>query len=186
MMNYTIEKTEGSATWIYVTEQNEKKEKMAIELLECTSDGSKNSLAYLWYKAGYTNKIMKKYLSINTYCTDSEGSCTGIYNPQTKWDNEKNRNVINFDWLLENTEENKQKLIDEVIRLFGSAKGKSATEIKMEKIAVFAMENGYEIAYEKPEGYRECFGICCPSGSVVISDRKSFKQKDYKYMLLVY
>lgn len=186
MMAYTIEKYTDSLTKIYITEPNKKEETLTIELSECENPGGKNTLPYLWYKAGYTDKILDTYLCIHTYCTDSEGNCFGRYNPQTKESEDGKRNVINFDWMFENTEENKQKLINEVIRLFESATGKSATQEKMERCNKYANENGLEVVTEKPEGWHELLGISSPVGSVVITDRKSFKQKDYKKVLLVY
>lgn len=185
MMEYTIEKGNGSLTWIYITEPNRKEETLTIELSECKNPGGKNALPYLWYKAGYTDKILDTYLCIHTYCTDSEGNCYGRYNPQTKRSDDGERNVINFDWMFENTEENKQKLINEVIRLFESATGESATQEKMERCNKYADENGLEILTEKPEGWKELFGISAPIGSVVITNRKSFKQKDYKKALYI-
>lgn len=187
MMNYKVEKYTNHLSKIYITEKNRKDESLMIELSECTNPGGKNSLPYLWYKAGYTDKILDTYLCVHTYCTDSEGGCSGKYNPQEKRSDDGKRNVINFDWLFENTEENKQKLINEVIRLFESATGKSATQEKMEKCEKYANENGLEVIMnEKPEGWYELFGISSPVGSVVITNRKSFRQKDYKKALLVY
>lgn len=187
MMNYTIEKYTEHLTKIYITEKNGKDESLMIELSECTNPGGKNSLPYLWYKAGYTDKILDTYLFVDTSCTDSEGNCYHRYNSQTKRSDDGKRNVINFDWMFENTEENKQKLINECIRLFESTTGKSATQEKMEKCEKYADENGLKIIMnEKPEGWHELFGIASPAGSVVITDRKTFRQKDYKMALLVY
>lgn len=186
MMEYTIKKYTETLTKIYITEPNKRCETLMMEIHECTNPGGKNALPYLWYKAGYTDKILDTYLCIHTYCTDSEGNCYGRYNPQTKESDDGKRNVINFDWMFENTEENKQKLINETIRLFESATGESATQEKMERCNKYADENGLEILTEKPEGWHELFGISSPSGSVVITDRKTFKQKDYKKALLVY
>ena len=186
MMKYTVEKGNGSLTWIHVTEPNQKAETLTIELVECENPGGKKSLPYLWHKAGYTDKFLDTYLCIHTYCTDSEGNCYGRYNPQTKRSDDGKRNVLNFDWMYENTEENKQKLINETIRLFESATGKSATQEKMEWCEKYASENELEIVTKKPEGWHELFGISSPVGSVVITNRKSFKQKDYKKALLVY
>lgn len=186
MMTYTVEKYTDSLTKIYITQPNKKSETLMIELMECKNPGGKNALPYLWYKAGYTNKVLDTYLSVDTSCTDSEGNCCHKYNPQTKRSKDGKRNVINFDWMFENTEENKQRLINEVIRLFESVTGKSATQEKMERCAKYATENGLEIVTEKPDGWHELFGISTPCGSVVITNRKSFKQKDYKKALLIY
>ena len=49
----------------------------------------------------------------------------------------------------------------------------------------YADENGLEILTEKPEGWKELLGISAPIGSVVITNRKSFKQKDYKKALYI-
>lgn len=185
-MNYTVEKGNGSITRIRVTEPNTKDETLVIELVECKNPGGKNSLPYLWGKHGYTDRVLETYLSIHTYCTDSEGNCYGRYNPQTKLSEDGKRYIINFDWMFENTEENKQRLIDECIHLFESAIGKSATEEKMEKVNEYAKENGLKVVFEKPDGWRELLGISTPYGSVVITDRKTFKQKDYTRALYVY
>lgn len=56
----------------------------------------------------------------------------------------------------------------------------------MERCTKYADENKLDIVTEKPEGWRELLGISAPVGSVVITNRKSFKQKDYKKALLVY
>lgn len=186
MMNYTVEKGSGFITLIKVTELNIKGETLVIELVECTNSGGKNSLPYLWEKHGYTDRVLETYLSIHTYCTDSEGNCYNRYNPQLKLSEDGKRYVINFDWMFENTEENKQRLINECIRLFESATGKSATEEKMEKVNEYAKENGLKVVFEKPNGWRELLGISSPCGSVVITNRKTFKQKDYTKALYVY
>lgn len=185
-MNYTVEKGSGFITLIKVTELNIKGETLVIELVECTNSGGKNSLPYLWEKHGYTDRVLETYLSIHTYCTDSEGNCYNRYNPQLKLSEDGKRYVINFDWMFENTEENKQRLINECIRLFESATGKSATEEKMEKVNEYAKENGLKVVFEKPNGWRELLGISSPCGSVVITNRKTFKQKDYTKALYVY
>lgn len=195
MMKYTVKK--GSSPYITLYELNEKNQKgenLLIELVECTSLGDKKSLPYLWYKSGYTDKILYTYLSIHTYCTDSEGNCSGKYNPQTKQSEDGKRNVIDFEWLFENTEENKQKLINECIRLFESATGKSATEIKMEKIKQFAKENDLDICMEIPEGWQECYSMTFPSGCTRIINCKRFKRingklkqnPNYKEAIYVY
>lgn len=186
MMNYTVEKVNGNITLIKITEPNTKGEMLVIELVECTNPCGKNSLPYLWKKHGYTDRVLETYLSIHTHCTDSENNCYHRYNPQIKLSEDGKRNVINFDWMFENTEENKEKLINECIRLFETAIGKSATEEKMEKINKYAKENGLKVVFEKPDEWRELLGISSPCGSVVITDRKTFKQKNYTKALYVY
>lgn len=187
-MTYTINKERSNefVTWITVNEPNAKGETLIIELHRCTNPKGKNALPELWKKHGYIDRVLDTYIGIDTYCTDSEGNCYGRYNPQTKLSDDGKRNVINFDWMFEDTEENEQKLIDEVLRLFGSATGKSATQEKMEKIETYAAENGLEIINEKPEGWRELNGISCPRGCVVVTNQKSFKDRNYTRKLWIY
>ncbi len=186
MMNYTVEKGAGSLTLIHVIEPNAKGETLLIELSECENPGGKNALPVLWEKNGYIDRVLDTYICIHTYVTDTECNCYGRYNPQSKLSEDGKRYVINFDWMFENTEENKQKLINECIHLFESATGKSATEEKMEKVNKYAKENGLKVVFEKPDGWRELLGISSPCGSVVITDRKTFKQRNYTKALYVY
>ena len=186
MSKYTVEKRAGSITWIHVTEPNAKGETLLIELSECENSGGKNALPVLWKKHGFIDRVLDTYICIHTYVTDTEGNCYGRYNPQTKLSEDGKRNVINFEWMFENTEENKQKLIDECIKIFESATGKSATEEKMEKIEAYAAENGLEIINEKPEGWRELNGISSPRGCVVVTNQKSFKDRNYTRKLWIY
>ena len=136
MMNYTIEQM-AEKRWFYTfTNTNKKSESLIIELSKCEDSSYKNSLPKLWYKNGYTDKVLESYWSIQTYVKDSEGQSYGRYNPQHKLSEDTKRSVINFDWMLEATEENKEKLIDEVYRIFSVATGESATEKKHRKIEI--------------------------------------------------
>lgn len=103
---------------------NSKNEQIMIELSKCTSDHSKNSLMNLWLKNGYLKNFIPTYWNIQTYVTDKKGNCYGRYNPQTKMHTryEKGklvecRPILNFDYVVEATEENKNWLIDQVIQL---------------------------------------------------------------------
>ena len=172
MSKYTIEKGAGSTTWIHVTDKNKKEETLLIELLVCDrGDHDKK-------------RFPEKWLSVHTYVTDSEGRCRGDYDPTIE--PYEHGMKIKDDMIFEATEEHKQKLIDECIRLFESAKGKSATQEKIEKCETYAKENNLEIISEKPEGWRELWGLHSPAGSVVITNKKHFREKDYKRALLVY
>ena len=46
------------------------------------------------------------------YAYDKEGNCYGRYNPQILPHGTK----INFDWILEATEENKERILNEIIK----------------------------------------------------------------------
>ncbi len=195
MMKYKIENREfGNTTWIEILEKNDKKETMTIEIVHCTDPGGKNSLPYMWYKNGFTNKLMQTYLSCHTYVRDSEGGCRGAYNPCVKLSDDEKRNIINFDWLLDDTEENMMKIINECIRIFETAKGKSATEIKIEKIKEYAAERDMEVTYCMPDGWTKRGRLTDPIGAITITNGtyqfkringKLCENKDYKKMLLI-
>ena len=186
-MRTTINKERSNefVTWITVNEPNAKGETLIIELHRRINPKGKNALPELWKKHGFIDRVLETYICVHTYATDTEGNCYGRYNPQTKLSEDGKRNVINFEWMFEDTEENEQKLVDEVLRLFGSATGKSATQEKLEKIEAYAEENGLEITHEKPEGWRELNGGS-PRGSVVITNQKSFKDRNYTRKLWIY
>ena len=193
MMQYEIEEPKGfGSTWIKVIGKNAKQETMTIEIVHCENPGGKNSLPYLWYKNGWTDKVMETYISCHTYVHDSENGCYGGYNVTEKYDGK--RNVINFDWLLEDTEENRKKIIEACIELFESATGKSATERKMEHVMEVAKERGMDVVSEIPEGWKKNPLMTDPCGAVTIDNGKPIfikvgerhkKNPEYKRMLLV-
>jgi hypothetical protein len=180
MRNATYRETGKSGenvTWYEVNERNEKGERMVFSIMHCTNPGGTNSLPYLWNKAGYTNGILETYIGLDTYVYDTEGACSGMYNPTVKC----NGMSIDFEWMFEDTEENRQKLINEMLRRFMSAKGKTATEIKMEKIHEFAKDKELEVLDKMPEGWKVTQRWDCPYGCVVITDCKPhFKKVDGK------
>lgn len=76
----------------------------------------KNDLMNLWVKNNYCNFIERR-LDIETFATDVKGNCYNWYNPSIKMSEDKKRLVINFDWILEDNESNRNKIIAEVVRL---------------------------------------------------------------------
>lgn len=121
-MNYTVEQRTKAATWYTFAEQNSKGERLQVEISECRPDNlDKNSLPNLWKKHGYTEKRLESYFSVRTYATDPEGVCRGRYNPQEETQNGSPQRSINFAWMLEVTEENREKLLREIYRRFMSA-----------------------------------------------------------------
>lgn len=192
MMKYEIEKRDFGSTWVHVIGKNAKQETMTIEIVHCENPGGKNSLPYAWYKNGWIDKVMETYIGCHTYVHDSENGCYGGYNVTEKYDGK--RNVINFDWLLEDTEENRKKIIEACIELFESATGKSATERKMEHVMEVAKEKGLEVVSEIPKGWKKNPLMTDPLGAVTIDNGKPIfikvgerhkKNPEYKRMLLV-
>ena len=188
-MLYTLE-DRFTQTLVHVKGKNEKDETMLIEISHCKNPGGKHSLPHLWYKNGWLPRVFDTYLCCQTYITDSEGNCFGKYNPTIKLSDDGKRNVINFDWMMEDTPENMQKIINACIRLFKSANGKSATEKKIEHVMEFAKEKGLEVVSEMPKGWRKNPFMTDPWGAVTIDNCKPFfanhkRNPEYKRMLLM-
>ena len=116
---YEVQETDYGVTWINVLQKNSREETMKICITECKNCGGEHALPVLWYQVGYTKKIFKTYLCVDTYVYDSEGECRGDYNPTVL----PSGIALDFTWLFENTPDNKQKLIDECFRRFEAADG---------------------------------------------------------------
>lgn len=84
----------------------------------------KNSLPKIWKKEGWTDRLITDYWVIETYANIAreingiKNGCWGFYNPQIM----PNENKINFEWMLEPTEENKEKIINKIVELAGGIK----------------------------------------------------------------
>lgn len=113
---YEVEKMTETREFITLLELNEMKEEITIEVTKVTCNlKDKRCLMNLWKKEGYIKKTLPTWWSITTYVTNKNG-CWGRYNPQIRRSEDGKRNVINFDYVLEATEENKILLINEVIK----------------------------------------------------------------------
>lgn len=94
--------------------------KLLIEISKTHHDPNfKRGLMHLWLKEGVVRKFMTTTLHLQTYYYDDHGNCIGRYNPQVKYGTKFN--TVNFDYLLEATEENELFLIKEVLRLANQA-----------------------------------------------------------------
>ena len=184
---YIIEQT-AETVWFYTfTDTNAKGEKIIIELSKCEDwKESKKSLPKLWQQNGYIDRVLETYWCVETYVKDTEGNSFGRYNPQTKYNAEEKRMVINFDWMFEATEENKEKLINEVYKLASIAKGESATEEKHRKIKEYAKEHNIDIYNSIPTGWNILNGaLTAPLGTVWISNMELFKSGNRKEAILL-
>ena len=88
--------------------ENKNGERIKVELSRNRDESS--SIMYNWVKSGYIPKALPTWWSIDLYVTDKDGNCYGRYNPQELPDSHK----INFDWVLEGTEENRIKILEEI------------------------------------------------------------------------
>ncbi len=125
-MNYTKE-VKADGVWLQYETQNVKGETLVVNIQKVSHDLTyKKSLMNLWVKNGWLPKALESFWSIDTYVTDTEGNCYSRYNPQTIWYQQfdskgkviQNRNIINFEWILEATLENYEKIVAEVERRF--------------------------------------------------------------------
>ncbi|WP_252251146.1 hypothetical protein [Clostridium sp. VAP52] len=182
---YTIEQM-ADTRWFYTfIDTNEKGEKIVIELIKCEDGDFKNSLPKLWKQNGYIDRVLETYWSIQTYVKDTEGNSFERYNPQHKLRKDGKGMVINFDWMFEATEENKEKLINEVYRLASIVKGETATEEKHRKIREYAKEHNIDIYKSIPTGWNVLNGaLTAPIGTVWISNEESFRSGNTKRAIL--
>ena len=113
-IKYEIIKSGKSNTFYKFKEKNKLGETLTVEITETFAD----SLPKLWKKHGFTNKLYSSYLNVNCYVTDKDGICWGRYNPTEKLSDDGKRKIINFDYLLEVSEENKMYLLDLIYKMF--------------------------------------------------------------------
>lgn len=114
MKKFDVEERAAGRRWLYTfAEKNSKGELIQVELVKCEPDNSSNaSLPNIWKKYGYMERVIDSYWDIKVCVTDENGNCFGKYNPQCKKDSLK----IDFDWMIEATEENRIKILEEVER----------------------------------------------------------------------
>ncbi len=109
--DYNIEKM-SDCRWLYKFKDKTKEgETLIVEVSKVTNPRVKNSLTELWYKNKYTNKILDNFWCITVFAEDGNRSYRK-YNPTIKEDGK-----INFDWILEATEENLNLILNEITRL---------------------------------------------------------------------
>lgn len=85
-----------------------------VELTKSETDpGRRGDLMTTWKKRGFIFEILPTFWSVNTYFTDVNGNCYGWYNIQVT---EEHR--INFDAVMEATEENAAHLIAACIDMY--------------------------------------------------------------------
>ena len=100
--------------------RNQNGERLIVEMQYCHDDGkSKNSLPRLWKEHGFTEDLRTNWWGVSTFVYDKDDhNCYGGYNPTSKFDLEKKRSVIDFDWLLPATPENFRKLLEQILYAF--------------------------------------------------------------------
>lgn len=80
-----------------------------------TTEHDKNfihSLMRMWVKNGCVKEFLTRTLNVKTYCFDKKDVWLEKYNPQII----ENTNQLNFEYMLEATEENERLLLNEVVK----------------------------------------------------------------------
>lgn len=108
---YTIEKMSQTREFYYFNDRNSKDERIEIEFTKVEND-CKGHLLNVWYKKGFLKEQLENYWHVTVYAYDKEGNCYGKYNPQIL----PHGTEINFDWILEATKENKERILYEIIK----------------------------------------------------------------------
>lgn len=90
-------------------------ETLVVDFTRCESSNSAGDLARLWHKNGYTSRVLPTHWAVSTYVTDTDGHCWGRYNPTVKPCTHK----LDFEWVLEATDDNRVALLNEIMRLAG-------------------------------------------------------------------
>lgn len=113
MKNHGEVEQMAPARWFVNFGNNKLNENILVEVSICENDGSKYALPKLWKKNGWMDHELKTWIHLMVYVTDPSGLCHGKYNPTEK------AGKINFQWMLEATPENLEKLLTEVERRAG-------------------------------------------------------------------
>lgn len=74
-----------------------------------------NSLMNLWVKSGAMEKFIPETISTETFVTDDKGNCYRKYDPQIGIPGYDR--AINFRWILEYTDYNVERTINQCVRL---------------------------------------------------------------------
>ena len=115
MKNFTLAESYNNCRFLYnCNQKNAKGETLQVEISLNNNCTGKHSLPALWKKAGYIDHVLKSYICVDTYVTDSKGDCWGLYNPTVL----ENKCAICFDWMFEANAANVEKLLSETFRRF--------------------------------------------------------------------
>lgn len=128
-IKYEVEQRAESCWQIDFT--SERGEKISVEFDKSVTPEklTKSNLMYIWVKEGYLPELLPSRWVVRVYAYEENGFCYGWYNPTIKEEfyreyncerkdyEEKSRNVINFDWVLEATEQNAKKIFAEIFKM---------------------------------------------------------------------
>lgn len=126
-----VEKMGGTRTSYTFNGLTPRGETVCVDMTACHPDNSyKNSLPNVWYRHGFISYVLPSYWSVDVYVYDERG-CWGRYNPTEKtieettawqrWSGQRHvstihKHILDFDWMLPATNENRDKILAEIIR----------------------------------------------------------------------
>lgn len=100
---------EGLRTRYTFKNTNNLGEKIIVELSRCGENS--HSLLDIWKGKGYIDKDLENYICIEVVAIDKNEIERAKYNPQVK-----NGKIV-FEWVLEDTKYNRQKILSKIARL---------------------------------------------------------------------
>lgn len=162
-MNYRVEKNTDRSSFYYFKEPNQIGETLVIEFYKNEMGRDKHSLPHIWFKEGLTDHLMECFWSVITYVHTEEGECLGIYNPQVTVKETLSGHgysqTLDFTWILDATEENRQKIIDEVWKRFISPdnirRDMEKTKEYYSSILSFAADHQMGVMTSVPDGFEK-------------------------------
>lgn len=87
-------------------------ESLIVELIRCENPGGARSIPNMWEANGYIKGHLDNFIGADVSATDMAGNCRKRYDPMVTKDGRR----INFDWILEDTPENRARIIAEICR----------------------------------------------------------------------
>ena len=111
---FTEDMTRGSGKRMRYTfkHKNRKCETVLFDLTVFENDGSKSSLPLIWKNRGFMKRVLESVLMVDVYVIDEKSNCRSDYNPTIDGESHK----IDFSWIMEDTPENRDRLISEIER----------------------------------------------------------------------
>ena len=122
-----IEAAENCRWFIEFDDKTAKGETLKVELTRGHADPKdKRALPFMAKKNGRTDKMLSSWWSVQTYTTDENGTWGERYNPTTKREAYEKiingepethyRYTVDWDWWLEDTDENAKLILEEIER----------------------------------------------------------------------
>jgi hypothetical protein len=119
---------------------------MEVEFVKIEHDLTrKNDLMNLWFKAGSLPAKLPSHWAVYTYFTTCEGQL-GIFNPTVKKGGAGL--TLDFEWMLEATPENRDKLLAEVQKRYDAGRDEKHREMQARRQARLDAEEQRKAANE--------------------------------------